>query len=134
VARPAERSLSQFTDRGWSPEIVRPLIELIAGRWVLAIFCALDAGPLRRVVLRDQLGHVSDKVLTETLRRLERHGLISRTIVASVPVEVHYSLTAVARRLARLFPELHEFAIQERGSARPKIVPVASPFADTAYP
>ena len=132
MARPADRSL--ILSAAWSPEVVRPLIELIAGRWVLAIFCALDAGPLRRVVLREQIGHVSDKVLTETLRRLEAHGLISRTIVASVPIEVDYSLTAVARRLACLFPELHKFAVQERESARLTIVVTALPLADTTCP
>ncbi len=112
-----DRSLTKSVGTEWHPEVVRPLIELIAGRWVLAIFRALDAGPLRRVVLRERLGPVSDKVLTETLRRLERHGLVNRTIVESVPIEVDYGLTALARRLARLLPELHQFALQKQGSA-----------------
>ena len=115
---------------GYSPPTPHPTGE----SRVLAILCALDAGPLRRVVLWDQIGHVSDKVLTETLRRLEAHRLISRTVVASVPVEVDYSLTAVARRLACPFPELHQFAVQERESARLTIVVTSSPFADTTRP
>jgi DNA-binding HxlR family transcriptional regulator len=117
MASREDQSCSCAATRGWSPDIVRPLVELIAGRWVLAILWALESGSLRRVVLRSRLGPVSDKVLTDTLRRLELHGLVSRTMVASVPVEVDYDLTLVARRLARLFPDLHHFAVQEQGSS-----------------
>jgi len=72
---------------------------------------ALKEGPLRRNLLHERIGDVSNKVLTETLRRLESQRLIKRKTVASVPVEVDYGLTARGRRLWPLLHELHRWAI-----------------------
>lgn len=90
----------------WSERRVRPVILLLAGRWVLGILQALDQGELRRVDLRRSLDGVSEKVLTDTLRRLERAGWVRRTFTAGVPARVDYSLTETARSL---WPLLSQF-------------------------
>jgi DNA-binding HxlR family transcriptional regulator len=95
----------------WSPAVVRPLANEISGRWALEVLYALREGPLRRNLLHERIGDVSNKVLTETLRRLESQRLIKRRTIASVPVEVDYELTARGRRLWPLLQELHRWAI-----------------------
>lgn len=96
--------------RAWSEERVRPVVELLAGRWVLGTFQALDDGPLRRVELRRQLGGVSDKVLTETLRRLHVAGWVTRAFTPGVPAQVDYALTDQARSLWPLLADLHAWS------------------------
>lgn len=87
----------------WSEDRVRPVIHLLAGRWVLGILEQLGPGELRRVELRRRLGGVSDKVLTETLERLEEAGWVSRRFTAGVPAQVDYALTGTG---LSLFPIL----------------------------
>ena len=86
----------------WRPDTVRNVLDLIDGRWVLPILAALHSGPLRRNALRQTLGSVADKVLTETLRRMEEQQLIIRSAWPTVPVEVRYALAPRARRLEPL--------------------------------
>ncbi len=78
----------------WNPDAVRNALSLIEGRWVLPVLRALESGPMRRHVLHRRLHPISDKVLTETLRRMEAADLVRRTAIASVPVEVDYELGA----------------------------------------
>ena len=61
--------------------------------------CALADGPLRFSELSRQLAGVSQKMLTQTLRTLERDGLVTRTVTASVPVRVDYNLTPLGHSL-----------------------------------
>ena len=63
------------------------------------MICALADGPLRFSELGRQLAGVSQKMLTQTLRTLERDGLVSRTVTASVPVRVDYALTGLGESL-----------------------------------
>lgn len=98
---------------------------MIDGRWVLPILRSLRDGPLRRNALRQRVGSVTDKVLTETLRRMEAHELVSRTAVASVPVEVNYALTPFALSLWPMLCEMQrwasEHAVQLQRNALPEI-------------
>lgn len=96
--------------RAWSEDRVRPVLELLVGRWVLGTFRALDDGPLRRVELRRQLGGVSDKVLTETLRRLEEAGWVSRTFTPGMPAQTDYALTDRARSLWPLLADVFDWS------------------------
>lgn len=59
-------------------DLVRPVLDLISRRWTYDILIVLSAAPLRRSRLRAALGGVSDKVLTDTLRLLERQHLVER--------------------------------------------------------
>ncbi|MGE0220726.1 winged helix-turn-helix transcriptional regulator [Mycolicibacterium sp.] len=88
----------------------RQLLDRISNKWVVLILCALggdDGGQgesdqpraLRYSELARQLVGVSQKMLTQTLRALERDGLVTRTVVPTVPVTVSYELTALGRSL-----------------------------------
>ncbi|MEV6009770.1 helix-turn-helix domain-containing protein [Streptomyces sp. NPDC051976] len=75
----------------------RDMLDLLANKWSALALGALEDGPRRFGALRAQLQGVSPKVLTQTLRRLEDHGLVSREIYAEVPPRVEYSLTPLGR-------------------------------------
>lgn len=102
-------------DFGWEPTSVRAVLVLIDGRWDLPVLFALRAGPLRRSTLRRQIGPVSDKVLTETLRRMELRGLVSRHTVPSVPIEVDYELTGRAMALEPLLTTMSNWDAVDPG-------------------
>ena len=70
----------------------RELLELVADKWTALVIGALEHGPRRFGELRRKLDGVSPKMLTRTLRALERDGLVSRTVVP-LPLRVDYALT-----------------------------------------
>jgi DNA-binding HxlR family transcriptional regulator len=78
----------------------RQVINRIGDRWSLLVLCALEAGTLRFQQLRRAVDGVSQKMLTQTLRTLERDGLVRREIFASVPPRVDYSLTPLGASLS----------------------------------
>ncbi|WP_432984459.1 winged helix-turn-helix transcriptional regulator [Dactylosporangium sp. CA-233914] len=75
----------------------RDMLDLLANKWSALALGALEPGPRRFGELRARLQGVSPKVLTATLRRLEEHGLVTRTVFAEVPPRVEYSLTDLGR-------------------------------------
>ncbi len=77
----------------------RDLLDRIADKWVSLAVNALADGPLRYTDLQRKLASVSPKMLTQTLRRLERDGLVSRTVTPAVPVRVDYALTPLGHSL-----------------------------------
>ena len=77
----------------------RQVLARISDKWVTLILVALASGPLRYSDLRKIIAGVSQKMLTQTLRMLERDGLVTRTITASVPVRVDYQLSPLGRTL-----------------------------------
>lgn len=87
------------------PNVFRPecgshqVLELIANKWTTLVICSLGPGPLRYNELRRQIEGVSQKMLTQTLRNLERDGLVSRKVYPVVPPKVEYSLTPLGRTL-----------------------------------
>jgi DNA-binding HxlR family transcriptional regulator len=79
----------------------RTVLDRISDKWTALIVLVLRDGPLRFSHLRVRVGGVTPKVLTETLRRLERDGLLTRTAYAEeVPLRVEYELTALGHSLA----------------------------------
>ncbi len=75
-----------------------PLIR-IGDKWTGKIIRCLEAGPRRFSELRVPLRGITAKVLTETLRAMERDGLLERTVYAEVPQRVEYELTTLGRSL-----------------------------------
>ncbi|XVQ13044.1 winged helix-turn-helix transcriptional regulator [Spirillospora sp. CA-255316] len=73
--------------------------DLLGGTWTSVVLYALRHGPQRPGELRARIGGISHKVLTDTLRRLERNGLVSRRRYAEAPPRVEYELTAPGRGL-----------------------------------
>jgi len=77
----------------------RELLSRLTDKWVALVIPALAGGPQRHSELAHRIAGVSQKMLTQTLRTLERDGLITRTVTASVPVRVDYALTPLGHEL-----------------------------------
>jgi DNA-binding HxlR family transcriptional regulator len=78
----------------------RELLDRIADKWTTLIIGTLSvASPLRFGELRQQVSGISQKMLTQTLRDLERDGLVSRTLFPVIPPRVEYALTPLGRTL-----------------------------------
>ena len=77
------------------------ILALIGSKWSMLLLCALRAGPARTHALKRRLSGVSAKMLTQTLRELERHG--------EIPPRVEYSLTPLGRSLASLVIEIENW-------------------------
>jgi DNA-binding HxlR family transcriptional regulator len=78
----------------------RAVLDLLANKWSALAIGALENGPRRFGQLQRILEGVSPKVLTQTLRRLEEHGFVDRTIYPAVPLHVDYALTDLGQRAA----------------------------------
>jgi DNA-binding HxlR family transcriptional regulator len=88
----------------------RQVVNRIGDRWSLLVLYALEGGTLRYQQLRREVDGVSQKMLTQTLRILERDGLVHREIFASVPPRVEYSLTPLGRGLAERIAVIRQWA------------------------
>lgn len=77
----------------------RLVLSRIADKWTVLVVTALECETKRFSTLQREIGGISQKMLTQTLRGLERDGLIKRTIYPTVPPKVEYSLTALGRTL-----------------------------------
>jgi DNA-binding HxlR family transcriptional regulator len=88
----------------------RQVLDRIGDTWSVLIVGALDGGPRRYSELAARIGGISPKMLTQTLRGLERDGMISRTVFAEVPPRVEYTLTELGRSLLGLVSGLEAWA------------------------
>lgn len=99
----------------------RDAVELLADKWRITILHVLTPGPLRAKELQHALAKTSPKVLTQTLRGMERDGLISRKTFPSVPPRVEYQLTDMGASLIAPLKTLCLWAeehVEERNRAR----------------
>jgi DNA-binding HxlR family transcriptional regulator len=81
-------------------EMVHEMLGRVADKWTLLVIDVLaEEGELRFTRLRERVGGVSQKMLTKTLRQLERDGLVRRRVHAVVPPRVDYRLTALGESL-----------------------------------
>ena len=78
---------------------VHEILGRIANRWTALIVQALAGGTKRYSAIRRELGGVSHKMLTQTLRGLERDGIVARTVYPVVPPRVEYALTPLGESL-----------------------------------
>ncbi|MCD4483560.1 winged helix-turn-helix transcriptional regulator [Chromobacterium vaccinii] len=97
-------------------------MRLVGGKWKCSILCHLmDGGELRTGELRRLLAGVSQKVLTEQLRELERDGLVSRTVHPEVPPRVEYRLTELGGSLRPIIDAMCEWGAGYLEQARPGV-------------
>src|SRR3954453_8268399 len=87
------------TDPGEPECEVRTILDRIADKWSLLVICVLADGTKRFSVLRREIDGISQRMLTLTLRQLEREGLLSRTVFPVVPPRVDYELTELGATL-----------------------------------
>ena len=89
----------------------RRLLDTIGDKWASLVIVALGLhGPLRYSELSGRIAGVSQKMLTQTLRNLERDGLLTRTVTPSVPVRTDYELTPLGYSLLATLCHLKEWA------------------------
>lgn len=90
----------------------RLALDRIGDRWTVLIVGILEGGTHRFSELRDAVGGITPKVLTQTLRAMERDGLVDRKIYAEVPPRVEYSLTDLGRSLVVPIEAIRTWAMQ----------------------
>lgn len=88
----------------------RQLLDRISDKWVSLLLNALADGPRRYSDLSRTVAGVSQKMLTQTLRTLERDGLVSRAVTPSVPMRVDYALTALGESLLPVMRAVKDWA------------------------
>jgi DNA-binding HxlR family transcriptional regulator len=100
----------------WDGDLFNPdcatrlVLDRIGDKWTVLVVLLLSDGPMRFSELRAQLGAVAPKVLTQTLRRIERDGLVTREIFAEVPPRVEYTLTELGRSLTEPIAVIGDWA------------------------
>ena len=100
---------------------VRQILDRVADKWSLLVIALLERRTLRFTELRREIDGVSQRMLTVTLRHLERDGLVSRTVHATVPPRVDYALTDLGCTLHQTIQALVDWTEahqQEIGAAR----------------
>ncbi|MFI0367792.1 winged helix-turn-helix transcriptional regulator [Actinomadura sp. 1N219] len=93
TSRPADPAAEVLT--GDCP--AREVLDHITSRWGVLVLVALKDGPLRFHQLRDGVGGISEKMLSQTLRVLRRDGLLDRSVEPTTPPSVSYTLTPLGR-------------------------------------
>ena len=85
------------------------ILALIGGKWSMLVLCILADGPVRTGDLARRAGGISQKMLTQTLRELERHGIVRRRDYGTVPPRVDYSLTPLGKSLSGLVRQIESW-------------------------
>jgi DNA-binding HxlR family transcriptional regulator len=93
----------------------RLALNRIGDKWTTLIIGLLEQGPKRFSDLRRGIGGISQKMLTQTLRELERDGLVRRTVYPEVPPRVDYELTALGETLIEPIAALRRWTVQHIG-------------------
>lgn len=94
--------------------IIRDMLDRVADKWSLLIIGALSEGPRRFSALHKSVPGISQRMLTHTLRNLERDGLVSREVFAEVPPRVEYSVTELGETLIVPVSVLARWAVVNR--------------------
>ena len=90
----------------------RVLFDQIADKWSMMVLAVLDDGPHRFNAIKRRLEGITQKALTQCLRRLERNGLISRHVISS-PLAVQYEITPLGNTLQQPLRQLHAWTIDK---------------------
>ncbi len=93
-------------------ERVAPVLARIGDKWAVLVVILLADGPVRFNELKRRIGVISHRMLTFTLRGLERDGLVTRTVYASVPPKVEYALTPLGVSLLDPISHLSRWAAE----------------------
>jgi DNA-binding HxlR family transcriptional regulator len=90
----------------------RTVLDLVGGKWSVDVLYLLASGTRRYSEVFYEVGEISKKTLTQTLRALERDGLIARRVYAEVPPKVEYSLTALGWSITEPLMTMYEWAAE----------------------
>lgn len=95
---------------------VSEVLQRVGDKWTVLVVSTLGDGSKRFNELRKALGSISQRMLTLTLRALERDGLVTRTVTPSIPPRVDYELTKLGRSLLEPVSELGAWARRNRAA------------------
>lgn len=90
--------------------LTRHVLDRIGDKWAVLVMLTLKDGPVRFNDLRRRIGAISQKMLSQTLKSLERDGLVSRAAYPTVPVTVEYRLTEMAQGLIGILDQITRWA------------------------
>jgi DNA-binding HxlR family transcriptional regulator len=96
-------------------QAVNGILSRVGDKWTVLVVELLGRGPMRFNELRRMIGGISQKMLTTTLRGLERDGFVTRTVFPTIPPRVDYELTELGRELLTPVRALGEWARQNTG-------------------
>ncbi len=97
---------------------IRVLLDQITDKWSILILAALCPRPLRFNEIRRSLDGITQKALTQSLRRLERSGILARKVIPSSQVAVEYSVTPLGRTLELPFQALYGWTVNHAAAVR----------------
>lgn len=125
LTTPADRSMTDVrVIAGVDGPIARPLeptcpirdvLNRLGDAWSVLVILRLGDGPMRFNALKRAVGAISQRMLTVTLRSLERDGLVTRTVHPTNPPQVEYALTGLGGTLAHPIGALADWAVTHRG-------------------
>jgi DNA-binding HxlR family transcriptional regulator len=97
---------------------LRDVLDRVGDKWSLMILGMLETGPMRFTVLQRSIPGISHRMLTHTLRSLQRDGLVSRESFAEIPPRVEYEVTALGHTLLPVVIELARWASEHQRELR----------------
>ena len=96
--------------------LVRPVLGQIADKWTIMILAVVCPQPARFNEIRRRLGGITHKALADALKRLEKNGLVTRTVLPTQPVGVEYAITPLGLSLQEPIDTLIDWALEQRAS------------------
>lgn len=97
---------------------VREILAHVGNKWPVLVITNLAEGTLRFSEIKRRIGGVSQRMLTETVRSLERDGVLLRTVYPTIPPKVEYSLTPLGKSLLPLIVSLIHWSLDHRSEIR----------------
>jgi DNA-binding HxlR family transcriptional regulator len=95
-------------------QAVTETLDRIGDKWTVMVVGVLEQGPLRYNEIRRAIDGISQRMLTLTLKELERDGLVTRTMYPTIPPRVDYELTQLGRNLMTPLRSLYDWAVKHR--------------------
>ncbi len=97
---------------------IRDVLDRVGDKWSVLIVKSLEPGPLRFGMLRRVVGDISQRMLTETLRNLQRDGMVTRTVYPTTPPSVEYALTPLGNSLRQALDVLADWSQRHHDDVR----------------
>ena len=114
---PDDTDLAEMADRLLANMAqVRPVLDKIADKWTIMILTVICPKPSRFNEIKRRLDGITHKALADALKRLERNGLVTRTVLPTAPIGVEYAITPLGLSLRPSFETLCEWAM-DHGAA-----------------
>lgn len=111
MVHPSQIGLERFDPQSARCQGVSGVLQRVGDKWSVLVVAVLADGPRRFSELRREISYVSQRMLTLTLRNLERDGLVLRTVTPTIPPRVDYELTPLGQSLREPVLALAQWAV-----------------------